>query len=163
MAILHLTSQAPMHCMKAWAKRRRYTADWRYCETLAGKQIQHHRSRYALAPRGPDANLLASNTGVGGIICRQTVQDKCQNGIKQNTELLAVHTPGVVEVKSHSEWPSRRLSSGTSDPNRLACLGIRGKGGHAIEHTKPHLGHVLRFLLVIHLRMCLPNYMCPCA
>ena len=56
--------------------------------------------------------------------------------------------PGMVEAKSHSEWPSRGLSSGTPDPNRLACLGIRGEGGaqHAIEHTKPHPGYVPRFL-----------------
>ena len=56
---------------------------------------------------------------------------------KRNDELLAV--PGVVEAKSHSKWPLRGLTSGTPDPNRLACLGIRGEGGaqHADEHTKP--------------------------
>ena len=56
------------------------------------------------------------------------------------TEILAV--PGVAEAQSHSKWPSRGLSSGTTDPKRLACLGIRGEGGapHAIKHTKQFLG-----------------------
>ena len=46
----------------------------------------------------------------------------------------------MIEARSCSEWPSRGLSSETPDPSRLACLGIRGKGGaqHAIEHTEPH-------------------------
>ena len=30
----------------------------------------------------------------------------------------------VVEAKSYSPWPSRGLSSGTPDPNRLTCLGM---------------------------------------
>ena len=50
--------------------------------------------------------------------------------------------PGVNEARSHSEWPLKGIapSNRTSDPNRLAYLGISGKGGgqHAIEHTKPH-------------------------
>ena len=45
--------------------------------------------------------------------------------LKQNSDLLAV--PRVVEAKSSSKWPSRGLSCGTPDPDRLACLGIRGK------------------------------------
>ena len=41
--------------------------------------------------------------------------------------------------ESHSKWPSRGGAIGTSDPNPLACLGIRGEGGaqYAIEQTKP--------------------------
>ena len=50
----------------------------------------------------------------------------------------------MIKARSHSEWPSRELSSGTPDLNRLACSGIRGEGEaqHAIEHTKPHPGYV---------------------
>ena len=67
--------------------------------------------------------------------------------------------PGVVEAESHSEWPSRGLSSGTPDPGRLACLGIRGEGGaqHASEHTKPHPDDVPRFLLAPFLGPCIPE------
>ena len=49
---------------------------------------------------------------------------------------------GVIKARSHSEWLSRGLSNGTPDLNRLACSGIKRKGGaeHAIDHIKPHAG-----------------------
>lgn len=50
----------------------------------------------------------------------------------------------VVEANSHSEWPSRGLSNGTPDPNRLVCFGIRGEGWarYAVEQTKAHPDHL---------------------
>ena len=32
----------------------------------------------------------------------------------------------MIQARCHSEWPSRGLSSGTPDLNRLACSGIGG-------------------------------------
>ena len=50
----------------------------------------------------------------------------------------------MIKARSHSEWPSRGLSTATPGLNRLACSGIRGQDGaeHAIEHVKPHSGYV---------------------
>ena len=54
--------------------------------------------------------------------------------------LVLLAKPSAIEARSRSEWPFGGLSSGTPDPSRLACLGIRRKGGaqHAIKHTKLH-------------------------
>ena len=81
---------------------------------------------------------------------------------KENTNLDYVYVymnrlflakPGVIEARSHNVRPSRALENGTPDPDRLACSGIRGKGGvqHAIEHTKRHPGLWLRHGPHVHL------------
>ena len=41
-----------------------------------------------------------------------------ENDLNSNLALLA--EPGMVEAKSHSEWPTKGLSRGTPDPGRQA-------------------------------------------
>lgn len=56
--------------------------------------------------------------------------------------------PGVIEARPPSKWPSRELSSQTSDPDRLACIGSRS-------------GRAALYVLPLHM---MPHAMCaaPC-
>ena len=88
------------------------------------------------------ANTAGSTSMLEKSIAKHDTQCSSPACWRKNRQLLA--KPGVIEARSHSEWPSRGLSSGTPDLNRLACSGIRGEGGaqHAIKHTNPHPGYV---------------------
>ena len=90
----------------------------------------------------------STNEGFSTYICWMLDVHDLYNLFDGYRQLLA--EPGVIKATSQREWPSRGLSSGTPDLNRLACSGTRKEGGaqHAIEHTKPHPGYVPMFTLV---------------